>query len=120
MCQGEGPRYGDFKCNHDSTHRVCAHLVDNSGGKCKELSWGKGTFWEITHQQDWNWKESVCNAVSSLCAALPPNMRALSAILELTPLCRSASHTLLKPNPGNGWCICMWAFARMIERVSPA
>ena len=95
VCQGEGPRYGDFKCNHDSTHRVCAHLVDNSGGKCKELSWGKGTFWEITHQQDWNWKESVCNAVSSLCAALPPNMRALSAILELTPLCRSASHTLL-------------------------
>ena len=21
------------------------------------------------------------------------------------------------PNPGDSWCICMWAFARMIERV---
>ena len=71
VCQGEGPRYGDFKCNHDSTHRVCAHLVDNSGGQCKELSWGKGTFWEITHQQAWNWKESVCNAVSAP-RAVPP------------------------------------------------
>ena len=71
VCPGEGARYGDFKCNHDSTHRVCAHLVDNSGGQCKELSWGKGTFWEITHQQAWNWKESVCNAVSAPCAVPP-------------------------------------------------
>ena len=28
VCPGEGPRYGDFKCNHDGTHRVCAQLVD--------------------------------------------------------------------------------------------
>ena len=24
VCPGEGPRYGDFKCNHDGTHRVSA------------------------------------------------------------------------------------------------
>jgi hypothetical protein len=24
VCPGEGPRYGDYKCNHDGTHRVCA------------------------------------------------------------------------------------------------
>merc|ERR1712179_491068 len=23
-CPGEGPRYGDYKCIHDRTHRVCA------------------------------------------------------------------------------------------------
>ena len=28
VCPGEGPRYGDFKCNHDGTHRVCAQLLD--------------------------------------------------------------------------------------------
>ena len=30
VCPGEGPRYGDFKCNHDGTHRVCAKLVDEN------------------------------------------------------------------------------------------
>jgi len=79
-CPGEGPRYGDFKCNHDQTHRVCAQLVDNAD-TCNELNWGDGSFWEITGQQKWNWKEQVCAA----------------------------------PNPGNGWCICMWATARLIE-----
>lgn len=27
-CPGESDRYGDFKCNHDNTHRVCAQLLD--------------------------------------------------------------------------------------------
>ena len=83
VCKGEGPRYGDFKCNHDATHRVCAHLVDSSDGKCEELSWGKGTFWQITNQEAWNWKDRVCE----------------------------------EPNPGDGWCICMWATAQLIENV---
>ena len=30
VCPGEGARYGDFKCNHDGTHRVCAQLIDNT------------------------------------------------------------------------------------------
>ena len=30
VCPGEGPRYGDFKCNHDRTHRVCAQLLDST------------------------------------------------------------------------------------------
>ena len=83
VCDGEGPRYGDFKCNHDETHRVCATLVDNSGGKCEELAWGAHNFWTITGQQAWNWKKDIC----------------------------------AKPNPGSGWCICMWATARLIEKV---
>ena len=37
-CPGEGPRYGDFKCNHDGTHRVCAQLVDESSSA--PLVWG--------------------------------------------------------------------------------
>jgi len=61
-CPGEGSRYGDFKCDHDGTHRVCAKLVDNSTS-CTELSWnddGK-SFWDITGQQRWNWKEKICS-----------------------------------------------------------
>ena len=79
-----GPRYGDFKCDHDGTHRVCAKLVDNSTS-CTELSWnddGK-SFWDITGQQRWNWKESICS----------------------------------EPNPGDSWCICMWATANLIKEV---
>jgi len=82
-CPGEGPRYGDYKCIHDRTHRVCAKLVDNSNGQCNELSWGAGSFWEITHQERWNWKDRICAA----------------------------------PNPGDSWCICLWATANLISEV---
>jgi hypothetical protein len=81
VCPGEGPRYGDFKCNHDGTHRVCAQLLEDGGGS--PLQWGEGDFWSITGQKAFQWDKSI----------------------------RSA------PNPGDSWCICMWAFARMIERV---
>lgn len=50
-CPGEGDRYGDYKCNHDSTHRVCAKLKDDDGSK--EL-WGNQDFWELTGQTDWS------------------------------------------------------------------
>jgi len=85
ICPGEGPRYGDFKCNHDRTHRVCARLVDNSNGQCKELAWNDNqqSFWQITGQQRWNWKRYICNP----------------------------------PNPGDSWCICMWATASLIRKV---
>jgi len=84
-CPGEGPRYGDFKCNHDRTHRVCAQLVDNSNGQCKELAWNDDlqSFWQITGQERWNWKKQICNP----------------------------------PNPGDSWCICMWATANLINKV---
>jgi len=51
VCKGEGPRYGDFKCNHDATHRVCANLKDYSGHK---VNWGTDNFWQITNQPDWS------------------------------------------------------------------
>jgi hypothetical protein len=51
VCPGEGPRYGDYKCNHDGTHRVCAKLKDSSGGK---LLWGNQDFWHLTGQSDWS------------------------------------------------------------------
>ena len=37
VCPGEGPRYGNFTCNNDSTHRVCAKLLDSAG---QPQSWG--------------------------------------------------------------------------------
>jgi len=49
-CPGEGDRYGDHKCSHDPTHRVCAQLLDKDG---KPLSWGDGDFWKITGQSSW-------------------------------------------------------------------
>merc|ERR1719230_1334407 len=81
VCPGEGARYGDFKCNHDGTHRVCAQLLEDGGGS--PLKWGASDFWEITGQKAFQWDRQI----------------------------RSA------PNEGDSWCICMWAFARMIDRV---
>lgn len=82
VCPGEGGRYGDFKCNHDSTHRVCAQLVDNS--TLAPLAWGpSGDFWTITSQKAYQWDRSIISA----------------------------------PNPGDSWCICMWATARLINKV---
>mmetsp|Transcript_38299 Transcript_38299/g.90019 ORF Transcript_38299/g.90019 Transcript_38299/m.90019 type:complete len:180 (-) Transcript_38299:142-681(-) len=78
VCPGEGPRYGDHKCNHDGTHRVCAKLLDGDG---KPLVWGQGDFWEITNQKRFQWD------------------------------------SVIRANGGDSWCICMWAFARMIETV---
>ena len=53
MCPGEGARYGDHKCNHDKTHRVCAQLLDAQTKK--PLSWGDDghDFWQITKQSSW-------------------------------------------------------------------
>ncbi|CAL1130556.1 unnamed protein product [Cladocopium goreaui] len=78
VCPGEGPRYGDHKCNHDGTHRVCAKLLDSSG---KPMIWGQGDFWEITSQKRFQWDSTI------------------------------------RANGGDSWCICMWAFARMVEAV---
>ena len=59
VCPGEGDRYGDFKCNHDGTHRVCAQLVDQTGGK--PLLWGSDDFWGITGQKAFQWDKTIIN-----------------------------------------------------------
>ena len=59
-CPGEGPRYGDFKCNHDGTHRVCAQLVDQATSA--PLAWGEGRdFWQLTNQKAWQWDRTIVN-----------------------------------------------------------
>jgi len=80
-CPGEGPRYGDRKCNHDATHRVCAKLLESHGDR-RPMKWGSQDFWEITGQKAFQWDGEI----------------------RKTP-------------GGDSWCICMWAFARMIEKV---
>merc|ERR1711924_24715 len=50
VCAGEGARYGDFKCNHDATHRVCAKLKSGSS----KVMWGGQNFWQLTGQPDWS------------------------------------------------------------------
>merc|ERR1712107_679076 len=82
VCPGEGPRYGDYKCIHDRTHRVCAKLVEDKD-TCNEVRWSGSSFWDITGQGRWNWKRSVCGG----------------------------------PNPGDSWCICMWATANLVAEV---
>eukprot|EP00928_Gymnodinium_smaydae_P066550 TRINITY_DN4953_c1_g2_i1.p1 TRINITY_DN4953_c1_g2~~TRINITY_DN4953_c1_g2_i1.p1 ORF type:complete len:104 (+),score=7.20 TRINITY_DN4953_c1_g2_i1:81-392(+) len=50
VCRGEGARYGDHKCNHDETHRVCAQLLDDKTHTPLK-KWGREgnqSFWEIT------------------------------------------------------------------------
>ena len=81
VCPGEGPRYGDYKCNHDGTHRVCAQLVDQQTSS--PLIWGEKDFWAITHQTQYMWADKIVTG----------------------------------ENPGDSWCICMWAFARLISTV---
>lgn len=56
VCPGEGGRYGDHKCNHDPTHRVCAQLLDADGSPS---NWGKGNFWEITGQTAFQWDDDI-------------------------------------------------------------
>merc|ERR1719230_1341692 len=68
VCPGEGDRYGDHKCNHDPTHRVCAQLLDGSG---QPLSWGKGDFWEITGQKPFQWDDEIrANGGDSWCICM--------------------------------------------------
>eukprot|EP00927_Polykrikos_kofoidii_P052318 TRINITY_DN460_c0_g1_i7.p1 TRINITY_DN460_c0_g1~~TRINITY_DN460_c0_g1_i7.p1 ORF type:complete len:164 (-),score=22.57 TRINITY_DN460_c0_g1_i7:317-808(-) len=55
-CPGEGDRYGDHKCNHDPTHRVCAKLLGSDG---QPLSWGDGDFWNITGQSEFKWDAEI-------------------------------------------------------------
>ena len=81
VCPGEGPRYGDFKCNHDGTHRVCAQLVDNVTHA--PLKWGTDDFWDLTGQKAFQWSDKIVAA----------------------------------PNPGDSWCICMWATASLIKQA---
>jgi len=84
MCPGESARYGDHKCNHDQTHRVCAKLLDDSS-PAQPLDWGtSGTFWEITGQSAFQWDDQI------------------------------------RANNGDSWCICMWATARLINKVGCA
>merc|ERR1712135_166927 len=93
-CPGEGPRYGDYKCIHDRTHRVCAKLVDNSDS-CNELAWNSNgrSFWDITGQQRWNWKDRICNRPNpgdSWCVCKNfPGLHAMSfdiSISKMTPI----------------------------------
>merc|ERR1712079_80215 len=77
VCPGEGSRYGDHKCIHDRTHRVCAKLVADQA-TCAPVRWPDvGSFWEMTGQTRWDWSQSICRG----------------------------------GNPGDSWCICMWAAA---------
>ena len=51
-----GPRYGDHKCIHDRTHRVCAKLVEDNQS-CEEVRWAGRSFWDITGQASWSWAQ---------------------------------------------------------------
>ena len=62
VCPGEGPRYGDYRCNHDQTHRVCAQLVNGTTGA--PLQWGTGDFWEITGQKAFQWSEQITSGAN--------------------------------------------------------
>merc|ERR1712070_706589 len=77
VCPGESDRYGDHKCNHDNTHRVCARLLDPAG---KPLSWGQGDFWAITGQRAWQWDSTIrANNGDSWCICMWATARLIQA-----------------------------------------
>jgi len=78
VCPGESNRYGDHKCNHDGTHRVCARLLDSDG---KPASWGpKGDFWKITGQKAWQWDDQIrANNGDSWCICMWATARLINA-----------------------------------------
>jgi len=77
VCPGESARYGDHKCNHDTTHRVCAKLLDDAG---QPLSWGDGDFWEITGQKDFQWDAEIrANNGDSWCICMWATARLISS-----------------------------------------
>eukprot|EP00931_Biecheleriopsis_adriatica_P026275 TRINITY_DN16001_c0_g1_i1.p1 TRINITY_DN16001_c0_g1~~TRINITY_DN16001_c0_g1_i1.p1 ORF type:complete len:184 (+),score=37.66 TRINITY_DN16001_c0_g1_i1:71-622(+) len=78
VCPGEGARYEDFKCDHDSTHRVCAKLLDAEGSP---LDWGsKGNFWQITGQTAFQWDDEIrANHGDSWCICMWATARLISA-----------------------------------------
>jgi len=69
VCPGESGRYGDRKCNHDPTHRVCATLLNGQG---QPLTWGpKGDFWQITGQKAFQWDAQIrANGGDSWCICM--------------------------------------------------
>jgi len=85
-----GDDRGDYKCNHDATHRVCAKLVDNQKGQCKRLKWGTKNFWELTDQVKYDWSKLICSDKDR--------------------------YGNTKPS-GEHWCICMWATEKLINKV---
>jgi len=76
---------GKYTCNQDGTHRVCAKLVDKSGGTCTEHMWGTKDFWQVTGQTGGKaeWMDRICDDS--------------------------------RENKGEHWCICMWATADLIN-----
>jgi hypothetical protein len=121
----------DYKCDHDSTHRVCAQLVKNSHDDTP-LEWGSKSFWEITDQKAFEWNDDIvgqpnpgecvyclpiprasCPARGQPCSVV---RAALEPIVVRYSLLNSLARARL-PTPRSSWCICMWATAELIEKV---
>jgi len=79
VCPGESARYGDHKCDHDQTHRVCATLLDGQGAP---LAWGsKGDFWQITGQKAFQWDDQIReNGGDSWCICMWATARLISMV----------------------------------------
>lgn len=85
---------GTVKCDHDSTHRVCAKIGDTGT-----------SFWSFTGQSTWCGKNLYGNGGNS-CYGTNADGSAATA-----------------DSGGNGlgtWCICKWATARWIHGVWPS
>ena len=78
-----GDTRSPYTCDQDSTHRVCATLMESCSGGGTKKQWGSQDFWALTNQEAFDWSSDICAA----------------------------------PNPGDSWCICMWATEELIEQV---
>jgi len=65
---GEGGHYGDHKCSHGDSRRVCVKLLNSQGEPQK---WGWGSFSQISAQEGSNWAAQIReNAGDSMCMSM--------------------------------------------------
>ena len=73
-----------YTCDQDTTHRVCATLVQSTS-PCTAKQWGSsGTFWDITGQS--SWKDDVCgepNPGTGWCISMFVRTPSLNGIFSL-------------------------------------
>ena len=88
-----GDTRGDRRCNHDSTHRVCAKIgIEDT------------SFWQFTGQSSWcGTKGSIKHKIALI-------------LLIFSPGFYGGPHGSLPRCPPSepSWCICKWATARWI------
>eukprot|EP00747_Dinoflagellata_sp_TGD_P171117 gnl/TRDRNA2_/TRDRNA2_204386_c0_seq1.p1 gnl/TRDRNA2_/TRDRNA2_204386_c0~~gnl/TRDRNA2_/TRDRNA2_204386_c0_seq1.p1 ORF type:complete len:264 (-),score=40.06 gnl/TRDRNA2_/TRDRNA2_204386_c0_seq1:158-949(-) len=114
VCPGESVRYGNRKCNHDPTHRVCAKLFNRTG---QPLMWGNGNFWTITEGKMFRWLQSSCGPRSAEAYLGQPSLRDTETDIAAELTTGWDDQIRGRWPSGTDWCVCMRAIAKLVVIV---